>query len=63
MSPASERKPLSMNATLWFKMLRLWLKPQITEDEVVRLRAREERIKLLEMRKATAAAWYYPPLL
>jgi hypothetical protein len=51
-----------MNATLWFKMLRLWLKPQIDEDEVIRLRAQEERIRLLEMRKVAAAAWYYPPL-
>ena len=51
-----------MNATLWFKMLRLWLKPQIDEDDVIRLRAQEKRIRLLEMCKAAAAAWYYPPL-
>ena len=51
-----------MNATLWFKMLRLWLKPHIAKDEVIRLRAQEERIRLLEMRKAAAAAWYYPPV-
>jgi hypothetical protein len=51
-----------MNAILWFKILRLWLKPHIANDEVIRLRAQEERIRLLEMRKAAAAAWYYPPL-
>jgi len=51
-----------MNTTLWFKMLRLWLKPHIAKDEVIRLRAQEERIRMLEMRKAAAAAWYYPPL-
>jgi hypothetical protein len=47
-----------MKATLWFKMLGPWLKPQVAKDEVVRLRAREERIKLLAMRKAAVAAWY-----
>jgi hypothetical protein len=51
-----------MNATFWSKMLRLWLKPQIAKDEVIQLRAQEERIRRLEMRKAAVAAWYYPPL-
>jgi hypothetical protein len=43
-------------------MLGLWLKPQLADDEVLRLRALQERINLLEIRKATAAAWYYPSL-
>ena len=62
MSPGRKRKPLSMNTPLWSKVLGLWLKPQLADEEVLRLRAWEEHIRLLEMRKATAAAWYYPPL-
>jgi hypothetical protein len=43
-------------------MLGLWLKPQLADDEALRLRAWEEQVRLLEIRKATAAAWYYPSL-
>jgi hypothetical protein len=51
-----KRKPLSMNTSLWSKMLGLWLKPQLADDDVLRLRAWEEQVRLLEIRKATAAA-------
>jgi hypothetical protein len=51
-----------MSALIWLKMLRRWLEPGVAvEEEVDVLRGQQER-SALEIRKAEAAAWYYPTL-
>jgi hypothetical protein len=50
-----------MDAPIWLKMLHRWLKGSIdAEEEVARLRARQER-KAVELRKAEVSAWFLQP--
>ena len=54
----------NMRPSFWLKMLSLWLEPRVVveQDADLRRSQHQQELNALEIRKAEAAAWYYPTL-